>query len=248
VRRLSLDDPPFAAGLGSGVTIAIVDSGVHASHPHVEGSVIGGACVLPGHDSADWVDRLGHGTAVAAAIHEKAPLAQLLAVRVFDRSLVTSAQALADGIRWSAEHGAQLINLSLGTANAAHGDLLAEAVAYASACGARVVSAREWNGQRWLPGSLDGVIGVLLDADCPRDQIRYPGDGDDRDGGDHDDDEPGSEPDAGERAEAERTMLFAASGYPRPIPGVPAERNLSGISFAVANVTGFLARVAAAQR
>jgi hypothetical protein len=39
------------------------------------------------------------------------------------------------------------------------------------------------------------------------------------------------------------TVEFAASGYPRPIPGVPVERNLSGISFAVANTTGFLARL-----
>jgi hypothetical protein len=35
---------------------------------------------------------------------------------------------------------------------------------------------------------------------------------------------------------------YRASGYPRPIPGVPPERNLSGISFAVANVTDWLAR------
>ncbi|HMA22912.1 MAG TPA: hypothetical protein VKP00_02930, partial [Gemmatimonadaceae bacterium] len=35
---------------------------------------------------------------------------------------------------------------------------------------------------------------------------------------------------------------FSASPYPRPIPGVPQERNLAGVSFAVANVTGFLAR------
>ena len=33
-----------------------------------------------------------------------------------------------------------------------------------------------------------------------------------------------------------------ASGFPRPVPGVPPERNLKGISFAVANVTGVLAR------
>jgi hypothetical protein len=38
-------------------------------------------------------------------------------------------------------------------------------------------------------------------------------------------------------------VSFAAAGFPRPIPGVPVERNLSGISFAVANVTGFLARL-----
>ena len=36
--------------------------------------------------------------------------------------------------------------------------------------------------------------------------------------------------------------VFRASPFPRPIPGVPRERNLAGVSFAVANVTGFLAR------
>jgi hypothetical protein len=35
---------------------------------------------------------------------------------------------------------------------------------------------------------------------------------------------------------------FKAAPFPRPIPNVPRERNLSGVSFAVANVTGFLAR------
>jgi hypothetical protein len=34
--------------------------------------------------------------------------------------------------------------------------------------------------------------------------------------------------------------IVRASGYPRPIPGVPPERNLKGISFAVANATGLL--------
>jgi hypothetical protein len=36
-------------------------------------------------------------------------------------------------------------------------------------------------------------------------------------------------------------LAMRASGYPRPIPGVPAERNLKGLSFAVANATGLLA-------
>jgi hypothetical protein len=36
--------------------------------------------------------------------------------------------------------------------------------------------------------------------------------------------------------------VFYASGYPRPVPGLPQERNLNGISFAVANMTGFVAR------
>ncbi|HKE03537.1 MAG TPA: hypothetical protein VKE91_05735, partial [Blastocatellia bacterium] len=39
---------------------------------------------------------------------------------------------------------------------------------------------------------------------------------------------------------ADSRPLFFASGYPRSIPGVPPERNLTGISFAVANMTGFV--------
>jgi hypothetical protein len=61
------------------------------------------------------------------------------------------------------------------------------------------------------------VVGVLLDWDHPREGVSVV----DLDGGGH---------------------ALRASGYPRPIPGVPPERNLSGISFAVANATGALAR------
>ena len=37
-------------------------------------------------------------------------------------------------------------------------------------------------------------------------------------------------------------LQLYASGYPRSLPGVPRKRNLSGISFAVANMTGLIAR------
>jgi hypothetical protein len=67
-----------------------------------------------------------------------------------------------------------------------------------------------------LPGTLDGVIAVAPDAECPRDEFRF------RDG------------------------IFYASPYPRPIRGVPVERNLHGPSFAVANMTGFAAQALAA--
>jgi hypothetical protein len=42
--------------------------------------------------------------------------------------------------------------------------------------------------------------------------------------------------------EIDGDRLIAAAGYPRDIPGVPRERNLKGVSFAVANATGFVAR------
>jgi subtilisin family serine protease len=198
----------------------VVDSGINPDHPHVGNVVDGIAIATDGSLHNDWIDRLGHGTAVAAAIHEKAPDAQLLAVRVFERQLTTSAAVLARAIEWAADQGAKYINLSLGTSNEAHQALLLAAVERATSRQAIIVAAAAHEGRRWYPGSLKGAVGVLLDWDCPRDSVR-PGSGDD------------GQP------------VFRASGYPRPIPGVPPERNLKGISFAVANVTGALARAEA---
>jgi len=196
--------------------IAVVDSGIHSGHPHV-GEVAHGIHFRPdGSTDDDWSDRLGHGTAVAAAIHEKAPAAELIAVRVFERTLATNAPVLARAIEWSAEQGASLINLSLGTPNMDHRALLEAAVARARELGATIVSAARHQDVDWFPGSLAGAVGVLLDWECPRDEIRRQATGDGR-------------------------RVYAASGFPRPIPGVPPERNLKGISFAVANVTGALA-------
>lgn len=220
--RLWVDSPDLAGRTGAGVRIAVVDSGVSPGHPHV-GAVAGGIRIgRNGEEDDDWADRIGHGTAVAAAIREKVPDAELWAVRVFERELATTADALALGIRRAAEHGAHLINLSLGTSNPAHADQLTQAVRYATDLGALVVSARELDGVSWLPGSLEGVLGVRLDWECPRGEILLD-------------------------QEADGRRVAAASGYPRPIPGVAPERNLKGISFAVANVTGVLARSMAGQ-
>jgi hypothetical protein len=201
---------------GRGVRVAVVDSGVHASHPHVRG--VGGGTAFDDFGAAggDFVDRLGHGTAVAAAIREKAPDVELLAVKVFDRALATTGRALVQAIRWAAEQDAALINLSLGTINVDHEAALAEAVHDAAARGSIVVAAAPEVEHRWLPGALQDVLGVEVAWDCPRDtcQVVTPAGG---------------------------TFRLRASGYPRPIPGVPPERNLKGISFAVANATGFVA-------
>src|SRR3954462_10433707 len=112
VMRYRLGDPPFAGRTGKGVTVAVLDSGIHPDHPHV-GGVDGGTSIIP--EASDYVDRLGHGTAVAAAIREKPPAVRLLAVKIFHDRLATNADALARAIEWAANEGAQVINLSLGT-------------------------------------------------------------------------------------------------------------------------------------
>jgi subtilisin family serine protease len=175
------------------VKIAIIDSGVHPHHPHV-GGVAGGVGIV----TEDYLDRLGHGTAVAAAIREKVPDAELYAVKIFDRRLSTNIDAILQGLRWCVEQRMDVINLSLGIPNPTHRDAVMEIP------GLPVIVAPE--------NLMAAAIGVAPDSDCPRDVYFY------RDG------------------------VFYASPFPRPIPGVAVDRNLQGASFAVANMTGFVAR------
>lgn len=197
--------------------IAVVDSGANVPHPHLPRVAGGVGFDLAGEESDDWVDRIGHGTAAAAAIHEKAPEAELWAVKVFDRELATTVATLVRAIDWASERGARLVNLSLGTPNDFRAPELAPAVERAVERGTVIVSAQEHEGRLWYPGSMPGVVGVVMDADQDRDTVAV--------------------------VQLASGTALRASPYPRPIPGVPPERNFNGISFAVANAVGVLARV-----
>jgi len=194
------------------VRVAIIDSGVHATHPHVNGVAGGVSIMQDGREEPDFTDRLGHGTAVTAVIREKAPEVLIFAVKIFHDSLATSIAPLVQAIDWAVKNHMQLINLSLGTQNPEHEPVLREAVARVVEQGIILIAAHDW-----LPGSLPGVRPVVLDWNCPRDEYRT-------------------------SALPDGRTLYHASGFPRPIPGVPPERNLQGISFAVANVTGLVAQ------
>jgi len=196
--------------------VAVIDSGVHADHPHVGGVSGGVGITADGRVDADYVDRLGHGTAVAAVIREKAPAAGIYCIKVFDRELAATGNALVAAIEKAIEQRAHIINLSLGTQNRDHEPALTSVVQEAAQAGAIVIAAGEQDGVRWLPGALPGVWQVLLDWTVPRDECRV-------------------------QARSGAAPVFYASGFPRPIPGVPPERNLKGLSFAVANVTGLVA-------
>jgi subtilisin family serine protease len=215
------------------VRVAVIDSGVHAAHPHILGVAGGVAIMRDASEGSDYTDRIGHGTAVAAVIREKAPEAEIFAVKIFHDRLATRIETLLQAIEWCVTNQMHLINLSVGTGNPDHGPQLQAAVKHIREHGIALVSAYEDGGVHWLPGCLHpevgqahppakispppGLLPVALDWDCRRDQYRT-----------------SQLPDG--------RILFHASGFPRPIPGVPPERNLKGISFAVANVTGILAR------
>src|SRR4030095_14218490 len=145
-----------------------------------------------------------------AVIREKAPKAEIFVIKVFDSELAATGVALVAACRRALRERVDFVNLSLGTKNPEHAAALSEVVAELTDGGAMIVAAGEQDGVRWLPGSLDGVCSVTLDWSLDRNEIRSTGDA--------------------------RRVSYRASGYPRPIPGVPVDKNLKGLSFAVANV------------
>lgn len=170
--------------------------------------------VLEGVGHESFEDTTGHGTAVMAAIQENAPGAEYFAVKLFGNSLRTGSVQLMQAIAWAIEARVAIVNLSLGTPNFDFRRSIEALVKRAHQANVILVAARNAGPSLpVLPGSLEGVIGVDVDWTLPRDRFRF------ADG------------------------AFFASGFPRSLPGVPPSRNLNGVSFAVANLTAFVARV-----
>ncbi len=125
----------WGVATGRGVTVAVVDSGINLGNRHFpEGSVVPGRSLVPGDTSAGRTDTYGHGTAVAGIIGARtipgitsgmigvARDAQLMPVRVFDRvrqdgapepAAPLTGEAIAEGIRWAVDNGADVVNVSL---------------------------------------------------------------------------------------------------------------------------------------
>ncbi len=131
----------WTASTGTGVTVAVVDTGTDANHPDLQGQVLDGArwvwdaatrrVVLQDATVAQTSDdQEGHGTHVSGIIAANqdgngitgvAPSSKILPVQLFTRSAarhlsdVTFLRAVATSVRWANSHGAQVVNLSLGT-------------------------------------------------------------------------------------------------------------------------------------
>lgn len=100
--------------------IAILDSGVEASHPDFAGKLVAGYNTYS--NSTNTADQFGHGTAVAGAagaltnnavgVAGVAGAAPIMPVRVTDASGRATSASIANGIVWAADHGARVVNLS----------------------------------------------------------------------------------------------------------------------------------------
>src|SRR6266404_7872067 len=110
----------FPEATGRGLKIAVIDSGVNAGHPHIC-APIHSVAIDPDDDAEDT---LGHGTAVTAAIQDKAPGAEYYAIKLFGSTLRTTTRRLIEVIEWAIDQRMDLVNLSLGTPNLQYRDEL----------------------------------------------------------------------------------------------------------------------------
>ncbi|MCW2684917.1 MAG: Peptidase and in kexin sedolisin [Blastococcus sp.] len=152
---------------GTGQIVAVLDTSVDTSHPDLAGALVPGTDVtgLPA-DPAEW-----HGTAVAGVIAARAdnglggagmaPESRIMPVRVCTNSHCASA-AVARGIIWAADHGADVINMSL--AGPSYSDVGAAAIQYALGKNISVVASAGNEGLQGnpveYPAANSGVIAV----------------------------------------------------------------------------------------
>ncbi|NJP08597.1 MAG: S8 family serine peptidase [Leptolyngbyaceae cyanobacterium RU_5_1] len=177
---------------GQGVVVAVVDTGVDYTHPDLDANIWVNSDEIAGNgiddDSNGYIDDLrgwdfvgsdhdpmdldSHGTHVAGTIAAEnngtgttgvAYSAQIMPVRVLDETGSGTSKNVAAGIRYAADNGADIINLSLG------GDYssdMAAAVEYATAKGSLVVMAagNEYTSQTSFPASLANQWGIAVGA------------------------------------------------------------------------------------
>lgn len=133
---------------GSGeVIIAVIDTGVDLTHPDLVGKVTAGYDYV--NDDDDPSDDVGHGTHVASiaaassnngeGITGVAWMAQIMPIKALDQDGRGAASDVAQGIVWATNHGADVINLSLGTSQ--YSETINLAVQYAHERGVLVVAA-----------------------------------------------------------------------------------------------------------
>lgn len=113
----------WAITQGSGVTVAVLDTGCSLSNPDLTPNLVGGYNVI--NPNQDPTDSDGHGTHCAAIIAAQnndignvgiAPQAKVMPVKVFNNLGFTSDRAIARGIKFAVDNGADIISMSLGGA------------------------------------------------------------------------------------------------------------------------------------
>jgi hypothetical protein len=150
------------------VIVAVVDTGVQLDHPDVQGRLVAGYNAID--PQSPPYDDVGHGTHVAGIIAAQTNndfgvagltwRTRIMPIKVLDAFGTGDAFAVADGIRWATDHGAHVINLSLG--NYAGARYLHEAIVYAYNHGVALIAAagNDESDQPGYPAAYAEVLAV----------------------------------------------------------------------------------------
>ena len=172
-----------AVSIKSEIIVAVLDTGVDRSHEDLRG-----ANILAGYDAVEGIagvdsDPVGHGTGIIgiiAAVADNelgtagvASGVTVLPIKISSSSTAIYSSALIAGIRFAADSGAKIINLSVGGYSPSYAEQ--EAINYAASKGCILIAAagnggnRPYADQKSYPASYEGVISV---ASCAPDGSR----------------------------------------------------------------------------
>ncbi|MGB2953668.1 MAG: S8 family peptidase [Gaiellaceae bacterium] len=159
----------WAVTNGSSKTIvAVLDTGVDFGQPDLQGAFVPGYDFVNG--DSDPSDDQGHGTSVAGLVAARAnngigvaglcPQCSVMPVKVIGSDGTGLTSTVAEGMTWAVDHGARVINVSLGGTDSS--DVLGRAVQYAQDHGVLVVAAAGNNGSStpFYPAAYPGVLSV----------------------------------------------------------------------------------------
>jgi subtilisin family serine protease len=205
--------------------IAIIDSGINPSHPHVRGVAGGLTFVFDGQGqptmNAGFEDRIGHGTAIAGIFRKTLPDARLWAVKIFQSDLTASSKLFFAALQWAIEAEMKIIHLSLGTERKQDRRPLARLCQAAYRKGIIILAAARGYDDAVYPAVFQSVIGVYWNRTCESGAIIF---------------------------HPDNPIQFGAWGYPRPLPGMDQKHNFRGSSFAVAHVSVKVAQILVSDR
>lgn len=161
-------------GYSNSVTIAVVDTGVDLTHPDLSSKIVSGRDTINNDNNAS--DDNGHGThvaGIAAAVTNNSVGvagtswgAKIMPVKVLDSDGFGDDSTVSEGIIWAADHGAKVINMSLG--GYGYSQTMQDATDYAASKGVVVFAAAGNDGATDIlyPAGNSGVSGVgALDTD-----------------------------------------------------------------------------------
>ncbi|MEM9281183.1 MAG: S8 family serine peptidase [Verrucomicrobiota bacterium] len=169
------------SGTGAGVKIAVIDSGIEATHPRLRAMRLSDSVAFEEengqirHLEGQGDDAYGHGTAVADIIHQFAPEAGVGSFRVIDARSLSKTHLICAGVREAIRRGYHILNCSFGCRGLAkfilpHKEWADEAwvkgIHVVAAASNADSTEAEW------PAHFASVIGVDM-ADTPGDEIFF---------------------------------------------------------------------------